>query len=300
MPPRRKKQIVDKHEVLTTTRHNGLVVIDPIADGASGVSLQTLLLDSVSLEPQFYLNRSKQSAQPALYIISMKDANKGLFKMGMTGSKLLRRLCAYRTSLPLENEILVHAVLSFPKKTHSGKANVKMLVAVFEGILKANLREVGHAQQLRNTEWFRKGRQSSNMATSLGFLIEIIDKLAWGLPNDTFTMHVFDKRLFTKSRQKDGLSLDFTLHSKNAKSSVLDKAIAKTGYKPNDIPIKKGGGDYTFGDFLAVIDNNKEADGQGMDIGMFVGIDGDDGLTDLWALHDEARSKLVGGWVKDW
>ena len=100
-------------KVLKTVRENAKVILDNASGNERGISLSRLLEDSkaakLTTEPQFYLNIGNCANKPALYLLSMKGANKGLFKLGMSGSNVLRRWCQYKTSLPVDGDILVHA-----------------------------------------------------------------------------------------------------------------------------------------------------------------------------------------------
>ena len=193
--------------VLKTIRENAHVIHDDVSGNNRGIPLSNLLIDSkaakLTTNPKFLLNIGNFATKPALYLISMKgQTNRGYFKMGMSGSNVLRRWCAYKTSLPVDGDIIVHACLSLPNKFHAGKGSVAMVIGVFESIMKANLRKF--AEQLRNTEWFRKGSaQLINMAIATHFMEQILDQLAYGLPNDKFVLHMYNLRLYKLSETLD-------------------------------------------------------------------------------------------------
>ena len=242
------------YKLLKTVRENAKVILDYLAGSEAGISLSSILEDSNTTESQFFLNIGNYSNKPALYILSMRNANKGYFKIGKT-SNVLRRWCNYKTSLPLDGDILIHACLSLPSSFCDGECSVDMVVGLFESILKANLRRF--AQQLRNTEYFRKGNsQLINMSIAVNFLEQILEKLSLGFPHDDFILHIYNHKLYKNSQRldKDVYGLNYELYSKDELKSPLDIAISRISGDEEDRV-------YRFGEFMAMVSERKLTDG---------------------------------------
>jgi hypothetical protein len=246
------------YRVLKTVRENAKVVLDHVASHESGISLSRILKDSkmarLTDDSQFYLNIGNYANRPAIYLLSMKSANRGLFKMGKS-SNVLRRWCNYKTSLPLDGDIVIHACLSLPSSFSGGVGSVSMVIGVFESIMKANLRRF--SEQLRNTEWFRMGNaQLINLSVAINFLQQILEQLAFGLPTDEFVLHVYNHRLYKQSEKLDKgkYKLNYELYSKNEEKTPLDVAISRiSGVEEERV--------YRFGEFMTMVNKRKLTEG---------------------------------------
>ena len=101
-----------------------------------GLSLSKLMIDAneyrKKLKPaQYALSETPKTKSSALYLIRMRNANKGYFKIGRA-KELLKRLSKYKTALPLDNDIIVISCLVIPDPS---------LIVAIEKVLIANLRQ---------------------------------------------------------------------------------------------------------------------------------------------------------------
>ena len=132
--------------------------------------------------------------------------------------------------------------------------NTAMSVNLLEAIVKQKLFHTG-GKQIRNTEWFEKGKNSETMIHNTSLFSQVHSYLANGLPATPITLHLFtcSYRLWSKSSLTVP-ALDLTQAYKDPAKSPIDVAMHKTGYRRdgNDIipaSVRKA----TFGDFIKLV-----------------------------------------------
>ena len=120
IPRSELKDIVVEGETMVSGTYDNLLLTAQTPEGGKwgGLTLTKLMIDAhlskkYKAEPTYRINRTPIMKSSALYLIRCRNANKILFKIGRA-SKLVRRLSKYKTSLPLDNEILIISTLVVP------------------------------------------------------------------------------------------------------------------------------------------------------------------------------------------
>ena len=160
-----------------------------------GLSLSKLMIDAneyrkkpaAAQKPaQYALSETPKTKSSALYLIRMRNANKGYFKIGRA-KELLKRLSKYKTALPLDHDIIVISCLVIPDPS---------LIVAIEKVLIANLRQwcleyPTQIQPLRRTEWFTRGTHNFGEALVLRTFVALARFAA--MNNHPVHMHLFAK-----------------------------------------------------------------------------------------------------------
>ena len=147
-------------------------------------------------KPIYALNETPVTKSSALYLIRCRHANKGYFKIGRA-SKLVKRLSKYKTSLPLDHEILLISTLVI--------ADPALIVAI-EKTLIANLRSFSDMyptkiQPLRRTEHYTRGKDNFSEALVLRTFICLASYVAKTRPDLEVHMHLYGKAAFNRMIQ---------------------------------------------------------------------------------------------------
>lgn len=147
--------------MLTSDTHDNFSVVTQLQTGATGgkwggLSLSKMMIDANEARkhkktPTYRINMIPKGQSSALYLIRSRNCNAGYFKVGKA-KYIKKRLPQYKTALPLDNDLIVIAVLIVPSPA---------LIVALEKALIANLRQwcVDHPTKLkplRRTEWFRR------------------------------------------------------------------------------------------------------------------------------------------------
>jgi len=225
--------IVVENETMVSGSYENLWVTYNKAEGAKwgGLSLTKLMIDATQSKknkskPIYKINETPVTKSSALYLIRYRDANKGLFKIGR-GSKLVRRLAKYKTSLPKDNEILLVSTLVIP--------NPEIIVAI-EKVLIANLRYFSElypskkCKQLRKTEHFTRGIDNFGEALVLRCFFCLATHIAKTHPKLNVHMHLYGMAAFNKmlTLPNIGYTPRFDIVPKKWKGlSPLEEALAE-------------------------------------------------------------------------
>ena len=152
--------------------------------------LSRLMIDaSVSrrnnTEPLFALNMLPKTKQSALYLIRCQNGcNEGYFKIGKA-KRIKGRLPQYKCALPLDNTLMIVAVLIVPDNA---------LIVALEKVLIANLNHwcveyPTRIKQLRKTEWYRRMK---GLGEALA-LRTMINLGCYASKTTTATLHLYGK-----------------------------------------------------------------------------------------------------------
>ena len=237
-----------------------VIVDDHITKASFGESLTEILLDRLlpKSEQRYSINQRGELNKSGLYIVSfLSDGNKHKrnYKIGRA-KNIGKSLASYKTYHPEEDCIRLCACICIPfgvatKMTYTNSA---MLVNLFESIVKQSLIDSG-AKQIRNTEWFGKGKNLEVMRDNVSLFRQAHTYLCNGLPATPITLHLYTYRLWKGSSMSEPL-LDVRKAYKDPEKSSLDVAMYQVGYRGdgnNDIDTPA-----TFGDFIKVSLENKK------------------------------------------
>ena len=181
-----------------------------------GLSLTKLMVNAnlyrKKLKPaQYELSETLKTKSSALYLIRMRNANRGYFKIGRA-KELLKRLSKYKTSLPLDHEIILISCLVIPDPS---------LIVAIEKVLIANLRQwcidyPTQIQPLRRTEWFTRGTHNFGEALVLRTFLALARYSAMNHPTLQVHMHLFAKAAWNEM-------LTLSVHSHLPRWDVVNK-----------------------------------------------------------------------------
>lgn len=169
---------------------------------STGVPLTDMMLDrrmditvaknNKSIDETFYFeNRHKPKNSSALYIIRMKDANRTIIKVGRAG-ELLKRLAGYKTSLPLDGEIIVVASLIIEDAG---------LIYALETLLLNHIdlwstQQGSQIKRLRRTEWIYKAKKDAGIAVCALAFTNILLIVASKLPKLRCGLYLHSRRVW--------------------------------------------------------------------------------------------------------
>ena len=197
------KLVEDGYETAYTEQEN-FSIVTQLQTGKSGeqkagaLSLTKLMLDKNEARinktaPNYSINHIPKNKSSCLYLIKCQGGcNSSVFKIGRA-KYILNRLTKYRTALPLDNSLMIVAVLHIPNPS---------LVVACEKALIANMmhfcaKHPSKMKQLRRTEWYYR-LNGTGEAMALRTMINLGLHVAKTNATMNVTLHLFGKSAFNK------------------------------------------------------------------------------------------------------